>query len=48
MLLLLRVLFSLGFGRGIIVSEGAIYTVITLINIIIIMAAIMRTRLSIR
>ena len=44
MLLLLRVLFSLGLGIGIIVSEGARYMVTTLISIII-MAAIMRRRL---
>jgi|RhiMethySRZTD1v2_1073278.scaffolds.fasta_scaffold561197_2 hypothetical protein len=44
MLLSLRVLFSLGLGRGIIVSDGAKYIVTTLISIII-MTAIMRRRL---
>lgn len=43
-LLLLCVLFSLGLGIGIIVSEGARYIVTTLISTII-MAAIMRRRL---
>jgi hypothetical protein len=44
LLLSLCVLFSLGLGIGIIVSEGARYIVTTLISIII-MAAIMRRRL---
>lgn len=43
MLLSLRVLFSLGLGIGMIVSEGAKYIVTTLTSIII-MAAIKRRR----
>jgi hypothetical protein len=43
MLLLSSVMFSFGLGIGMIVSEGARYTVITLTSIII--ATIMRRRL---
>lgn len=43
MLLFSSVMFSFGLGIGMIVSEGARYTVITLMSIII--AAIMRRRL---
>jgi len=44
MLLPLRVLFSLGLGIGIIVSEGTKY-IVTILTSIIIMAAIKRRRL---
>ena len=47
MLLSLRVLFSFGLGRGIIVSEGARYIVTTLISIIIMAAIMIRRLLSI-
>lgn len=44
----LGVLFSLGLGIGIIVSEGARYIVTTLTSIIIIAAIMMKRLLAIR